>query len=81
MATEKEKYSAVVAAGAGESGAIRRQTKYKGELTMKIIDEPHTCYGAFRYVGTRERERAQTHACVARRGGVPPFSPPWGPRC
>jgi hypothetical protein len=40
--------SVVVAPGEGNSGPIRRSTKSKDVLTMSILKEPHTCFGAFR---------------------------------
>ncbi len=39
--------SVVVAPGSGDSGPVRRATKTKDALTMAILKEPHTCYGAF----------------------------------
>lgn len=42
--------SVVTTPGSGDSGDVRRTIKYKDELTMAILKEPHTCYGAFRYV-------------------------------
>ena len=40
--------SVVVTPGSGESGDVRRTIKCKDKLTMEILKEPHTCYGAFR---------------------------------